>query len=124
MSSIEDSPVAASSATYRKAVNSISNAIDTQHSHSKYPSQDLLDIVDEIPEAMKEKALEWYERGIKRGLSKATDMMAEGKIYKDGDFVVAPSVFNIKVRTKFKGDKWEQRTVVVEASEIGFERQC
>ena len=42
---------------------------------------DLNEIVADIPEAMKEKVLEWDLNGIKRGMRKATDLMPEGKVY-------------------------------------------
>jgi hypothetical protein len=75
------SPVGAASATYRKAVNGIASAVGLPPSHSKYPSEDFEAALESIPDALKEKALEWYIRGIKQGMAKATDLMAEGTIY-------------------------------------------
>jgi hypothetical protein len=100
-----DSSVGAASATYRKAVNGIADAIKTDPRHTKYPSDDFQDMLDEIPEAMREKALQWYERGIKRGMRVATDLMAEGEIYKEGDIVHAPNSMKVKSKIKMSGEE-------------------
>jgi hypothetical protein len=113
-------PVAAASATYRKAVNGIAEALDQEPSHSRYPSLDFEAALEGIPEAIKERAIEWYIRGIKRGMAKATDLMAEGKIYVQYGTVFAPPRIEVKVRTKHVG-KWESHSVKVQATEIGFE---
>lgn len=58
---MSDSSVGAASATYRKAVNGIANAIKTDPRHTKYPSEDFQDMLDEIPEAMCERAFQWVQ---------------------------------------------------------------
>jgi hypothetical protein len=115
------SPVGASSATYRKVVNGIASAVGQKPSHSKYPSEDFEAALELIPDALKEKALEWYIRGIKRGMAKATDLMAEGKIFVQDGTVRAPATMELKVRTKLRGGEWERHAVEVQAKEIGFE---
>lgn len=115
-------PVGASSATYRKAVNSIAEVFDLEPSHSRYPSFDLEAAIEAIPDAMKEQAIEWYIRGIKRGMAKATDLMAEGNIYVQEDGTVrAPAKMEVKVRTKVRGGDWDRHAIKVSATEIGFE---
>ncbi len=118
---MSNSPKRAASATYRKAVNGIAEVLDKNPNHSRYPSQDLDMALADIPEAMKEKAIEWYIRGIKRGMSKATDLMADGDIYIENETVIAPKSININVRTKFKGGNWEPLKVKIKAKEIGFD---
>jgi hypothetical protein len=118
---MSNSPVSASSATYRKAVNGIAEALDQEPSHSSRPSLDFEDALEGIPEAIKQKAIEWYVRGIKRGMAKATDLMAEQKIYVQDGTVYAPKKIKVKVRTKLSGGEWERREVVVQSHEIGFE---
>lgn len=115
------SPVGAASATYRKAVNGIAEALDQEPNHSKYPSLDFESALADIPLAIKEKALEWYIRGVKRGMAKATDLMVEEKIYKENGTVYAPHKIKFNVRTKFNGGKWEFMQVEIQAKEIGFE---
>lgn len=115
------SPVVAASATYRKAVNGIAEALEQEPSHSKYPTLDFQSALESIPDALKEKALEWYIRGIKRGMAKATDLMAEGKIYVQEGTVRAPAKIELKVRTKFRRGEWDRHTVEVRATEIGFD---
>lgn len=115
------SPIGAASATYRKVVNGIASAVGQKPTHSKFPSEDFEAALELIPEAFKEKALEWYIRGIKRGMAKATDLMAEGTIYVQDGAVIAPATMELKVRTKFRGDEWCRHEVEVQAKEIGFE---
>jgi hypothetical protein len=117
---MSNSPGSAASATYRKAVNGITKATKQKPNHSRYPSLDLEEALESIPEAMKQKAIEWYIRGIKRGMAKATDLMAEQVIYFKDAAVYAPQKINISVRTKFKGEDWERHELDVESSEIGF----
>lgn len=118
---MRNSPVGAASATYRKAVNGIADALNQEPSYSKYPSLDLDAALEGIPEALKEKAIEWYIRGIKRGMAKATDLMASNKIYPENGFVYAPQKIKVTVKTKFAGGNWAPLEVIVKSSEIGFE---
>ncbi|CAJ3456006.1 Uncharacterised protein [Burkholderia pseudomallei] len=120
---LEDLPASAgaSSATYRKVVNALAEKVlDQDPRHTRYPSQDFELLLDEIPEAMKAKALEWYERGIKRGMARATDLMASGKITLENGTVYAPAEIQVRVKTKFRGEEWESREFTVDAEEIGF----
>ena len=117
---MRNSPVAAASATYRKSVSGIAKALGETPQHSKYPSLDLNIALQRIPKAMREMALEWYTRGIKRGMAKATDLMTENAIFLKGGEVYAPSTMNVNVRVKFRGAKWEPLQVKVRAREIGF----
>ena len=114
-------PIAVSSATYRKAVNGIAEALDKDPEHSRYPSEDFQLALESIPEAMREKALEWYERGIRRGLSKATDLMADEIIYVKDGVVLAPKIIKVKVRTKMSGTDWVNHEFSIRSTEIGFE---
>jgi hypothetical protein len=111
----------AASATYRKAVNKIAEALDKDPEHSRYPSADFETALESIPETMREKALEWYERGIRRGLSKATDLMADKTIYLEDGVVYAPKIIQVKVRTKMRGRKWVQHEFSISCCDIGFE---
>jgi len=114
------SPVAAASATYRKTVNDIADALGVDPAHTRYPSLDLEDAVAGIPDAMKDNAIEWYVRGIKRGMAKATDMMLNGDIYLEEGTVYAPETMKVKVRTRMNGGDWERLVVSVSCHEIGF----
>jgi hypothetical protein len=118
---MSNSPISAASATYRKAVNGIAEALDQEPNHSRHPSLDFEAALEGIPDAIKQKAIEWYIRGIKRGMAKATDLMAEQKIYVREGTVYAPKTIKVKVRTKLSGSEWERQEIVVQAREIGFE---
>jgi hypothetical protein len=117
---MRSSPVAAASATYRKAFTGIATALNKTPLHSRYPSLDLNVALQGIPVAMREKALEWYVRGIKRGMAKATDLMAAKKIYLKGDDVYAPSAMTVHVQVKLGGAKWKPLKVKVRARDVGF----
>jgi TPR repeat protein len=113
--------IAVASATYTIANQKVAEALGKKAKHSGKPSLDLDEIVADIPEAMKEKALEWYERGIKRGMKKATDLMLAGEIHMQDGAVLAPKTITIKVRTRFKNEEWNSRKYIIKTSDIGFE---
>mgnify|MGYP000366524539 CR=1 FL=1 len=115
------SEIAVASATYTIATQKVAGALGKKARHSGRPSLDLDEIVSDIPEAMKEKALEWYIRGIKRGMKKATDLMLEGKVYMQDGAVFAPNTITVKVRTRFRNEEWSSREFKVKSSDIGFE---
>lgn len=116
-----NTPTGASSATYRTAVNKLAKKLKRKPIHTNRPSFDFEEMIDEIlPEAMKEKALEWYQRGIKRGMDKATDLMVSGKIHRKGEVVYAPEKMKVRVRTKFSGEDWENHLFLIRSKEIGF----
>ncbi|MFZ1871750.1 MAG: hypothetical protein WAU54_02990 [Chania sp.] len=118
---MEKSEVGAISATYRIAVKKVAGALGKEAQHTNSPKIDLDEIVADIPDTMKEKAIEWYLRGIKRGMTKATDLMLTGKIYMQGGTVIAPNTITVKVRTRFKDEEWSSRSFKIKASDIGFD---
>lgn len=113
--------IAGSSATYRKATNEVAKRLKVDPVHTQYPSEDFQDILDLLDEKQKEKAIEWYERGIIRGLTQATNWFLDGTIYLDNGVLKAPAEWEVKVRVKFAGEKWQKRRFKIEAEEIGFE---
>lgn len=118
---MSSSPIAAASATYRKAVNGIARTTNQKPNHTKYPSLDLEEALETIPEAIKQKAIEWYIRGIKRGMAKATDLMLEKKICLKDEILYSPENISMSVRTKFKGEDWQHHKISIKPHEIGFE---
>ena len=118
---MSNNPVSASSATLRKAVNGISEATGKKPVHTRYPSLDFDAALADIPDAMKTMAIEWYIRGIKRGMAKATDLMLEGSIYKEAEIIHAPPVIKLNVRIKFKGEEWKSLPLRIKSKEIGFD---
>ncbi|WP_263080163.1 hypothetical protein [Endozoicomonas sp. Mp262] len=118
---MSNSPIAAASATYRKATNKIAEAAKLEPRHTANPSDDFLEIVEDMSDAMKTKALDWYERGIKRGMKKATDLMLDGKIYREENIVYAPEEIAVKARIKFSGGEWQPFQLNVKAKDIGFD---
>ncbi len=108
------------SATYRKVVNKISEKLNKDPEHSKYPSKDFELALDKMSEEMKRKALDWYEKGIKRGMAVATDMVADGIFYFKEDMLYSPKEIKVNVRIKFKGEERESKEFIIDPEEIGF----
>lgn len=113
--------IKAASATYRKATSMLADAINIDPESSDYPSEDFQDIVEQIPEQMKEKALKWYEMGIKMGIRKATNFIIDGKIEMKDGILYSPKTLKVNVKTKFAGEDWEKQSFKIKAEEIGFE---
>ena len=80
------------------------------------------DILDQLPEAIRALAMKWYERGIRRGLKKATDLMLEDQIFKEDGVLHAPNSIDISLKTRCGDEQWEHRQLTIQAEEIGFER--
>ena len=112
---------AAASATYRKAVNTIAEALRIDPQHTRYPSEDLDIHAELIDEKSKERALEWYRRGLKRGFINACDAILEGDIELKGNTLIAPKKVFISVRIKFKGEKRKDEEFIFSSHDLGFE---
>ena len=101
-------------------------AQNSQISHEKQPvSQPIAlnpDVIDQLPDAIRGLLMDWYERGIRRGLKKATDLMLEDQIFKEDGILHAPNSIEIKLKTRCGDEQWESRQVTIDAKEIGFER--
>lgn len=114
------SPSTAASATYRKAVNTIAAALRIDPQHTRYPSEDLDIHAELIDEKSKERALEWYRRGLKRGFINACDAILEGDIEMKGNTLYSPKKVSISVRVKFKGEKWKDEEFIFSSDDLGF----
>ncbi len=116
-----NNPIAAASATYRKATNKIATTLGREPLHSRSPRQDFELLVDDLPASIKERALQWYERGIKRGIAYATDKVVDGTFKLDDDgSLIAPDIFSLKVRTKILNGKWESHKIEIDPEDVGF----
>lgn len=117
-----NSAAAAASASKRKSVTKLAEALEMAPIHTESPSEDFEFFLEKIPEKMKKKALHWYLNGIRRGMKIATDKMANEEITFDGTHVLAPSLIKTKVKFRVKGSDWDSRVVKIKATEIGFEK--
>lgn len=77
-------------------------------------------MIAKIPQAFHQEVIKWYELGVKRGMNKATDLMADGEIYKEGDTVYAPDEMTVNVRLKISGRPWKKIEIKVRPKDIGF----
>ncbi|KEZ69277.1 hypothetical protein AAY86_15090 [Pseudomonas amygdali pv. tabaci str. ATCC 11528] len=114
-------PVAASSATYRKAVNRVAEALREPPNHSRYPSEDFEEIVDLIDEKSRDRAIQWYERGVRRGFIEATNAMLDGQLELKNNTLYCPSNVEISVRVKFRGEEWHKMRIKFTAKDLDFE---
>lgn len=112
--------IGAASATYRKVVNKVAQALRVDPNHTRYPSEDLESITDLIDEKSKERALQWYRRGLRRGFEEACDAIAEGKLELKNGSLYCPNEVVISVRIKFKDTPRVEKEFVFSADELGF----
>jgi len=116
-----DQAAAGASKALRNATKKIGTKFKIPVKNSNRPSKDFDEILDEADEKAKDYALKWYERGVKRGLIKATDLMVEGKIYKDGDTVFCDAdQIDVNVKIKMNRDEFKH-SVSFRINDIGFE---
>jgi hypothetical protein len=114
--------IEAASKTYRKATTEVARRLlKSKPSHTKYPSEDFQEVLGLAEAKMEEKELEWYRRGLVRGLTKTTDWLLDGTISYKGDHLEAPQELEINVRIRLSGKGWESRQFTIKASEIGFD---
>jgi hypothetical protein len=114
-------PTAASSATYRKVVNKVSTALREPPNHSRYPSDDFEEVVELIDEKSKERAMQWYKRGIRRGFIEACDALLDGQLELKNGTLYCPSDVEISVRIKFRGEEWEMKKFEFSSQDLDFE---
>lgn len=113
--------IKAASATYKKATNEVAKKLKVTPVQTGHPSDDFFETIDLIPEKTKERAIKWYELGIKRGMANATDMILDGTFSMHNNNLEGPAIIKVRVRTRFNGEDWVHREFVIRASEIGFE---
>ena len=116
----KNSTAAVASATYRKAVNKIADALRIDPQHTRYPSEDLDIHADQIDEKSKERALKMYRKGLRRGFINACDAILEGDLELKKNILYAPKKVTISVRIKFKGKKWKTEEFEFSSDELGF----
>ena len=115
-----ENPGAVASATYRKAVNKISDALRINPQHTKYPSEDLETNSELIDGQSKERAMEWYRRGLRRGFINACDAILEGNLELKNSTLYSPEKIVISVRARFKGNKKQDKEFTFSSEELGF----
>ena len=113
--------IAAASKTYRVATNTVAKHLKVEPKHSRIPGEDFSRIAELIEPKSRERALKFYDLGVRRGLKQATDWFADGKVKRKGAAVVAPSKMTVRSKIRFSGEKWRPHKVVVETEDIGFE---
>jgi hypothetical protein len=110
----------ASSRTLRKASNKLAKKIGTVVRHTRTPSADFDRLVTKVRDPRK-LAEHYYRLGLRRGLIRATDYVAEGKfkLGKDGSLLASDSV-TISVRLGLPGLPTQDRQFKFASSDLGF----
>ncbi|MBF6616657.1 MAG: hypothetical protein ITG07_08030 [Candidimonas sp.] len=115
------SAAGAASAAYRNVNKKLAKTVGIAATHSARPSVDFEQILDGIPPAMREMALEWYKRGIKRGIAFATDRVVDGTFqFNEDNELESPEEIIVRVRTKFTGEEWKRHEIAITPEDVGF----
>jgi hypothetical protein len=113
-------PIGAASATYRKVVNKIAKTLRVPPKHTRHPREDFDAVTDLIDNRAKKRALQWYERGIRRGFIEACDAFVDGQLKLKAGTLYSPSKLVISVEFKFHGESWQEREFRFKAEDLGF----
>jgi hypothetical protein len=121
MSWADDVAIKASSKSLRKATRKVAEALtDGPPPVTPKPSADFDDVLDLARESSDRRALEWYRRGLVRGIAQATDWLINGTIDFDDGVLTANAKFTVKRPIKLKGRPRTTKTFNIKSSEVGF----
>lgn len=118
----------ASSKTYRKVVDQLSEAIGWEPEHTKYPSEDFQNLVDAIvevadPHAVRRRLIAWYKKGIRRGYITACNALIrpDGELsLKDDTLFCNKAQVTVQVRMKIDGE-WTKKKFRFSSKDLEFE---
>ena len=106
----------------------INSKLLAEHTHSnnskcneQEPDHSPQVLLDQLPEAIKQQAINWYKCGIQRGLRTATDLMLEDHIFKENGVLHAPTSIDFNLKTRHGNENWEYLQFKIQAEDIGFE---
>ena len=105
---MEDTPVAASSKTYRAATNLLADELGIETEHTSRPSADYQRTVDHVGDEHRKRARKYHRLGIKRGFIAACNRMLNGDLKLVGDTLwlhESPVTVEINVRYSPDDDK-------------------
>jgi hypothetical protein len=126
------SDAAGASKAYRNAVKDVANSLGVEPRHTGRPRKDfeslidqlddVLEFVDSMDQKSRERALIFYEMGLRRGINNATTAVAEGKFYFKNKALYCPDEFKVNVSIKFSGEKKREKfTFNFTPKDMGFE---
>jgi hypothetical protein len=109
---------AAAPATYRKAVNKVAKSLRVEPTHTRYPSEDFELVAGLIDPKSRERALDWYRRGLCRGFREA---VVGGHLkVTNGVLTCIRKKVVIAVGVRFAGAKKKRKEFRFTANELGF----
>lgn len=106
---------AASSKTYRIATRAVADMVGVSPEHTGRPSVDFEALIKSVPKAMRKQLREAFKSGVMQGVLLATNLVADGSIYKKGNSVFAPH--KMKTSARVDGNRVQ---VTVRAKDLGF----
>jgi len=117
----QDDVASVASKTYRCATKKLAKVIGVTPIHTRYPSEDFENMLDKADNTTVNRALEWYERGIKRGILHTKHMVLNGTLAITKQRITIPKTIEVNVRVKFKNRRWQKRSFKFKAADIGFD---
>jgi hypothetical protein len=117
---MNEDPVAASSKTYRVVVNKLAKVARVTPKHTSYPSADFETMTDILGKKSQDRALHYYERGLRRGFIEACDALIDGQLeFKNGTLYCQNKVA-ISRKFRFRDQAPQSRTFRFKAEDLGF----
>ena len=120
---MEDSPIAASSKTYRAATNLLADELDIEPGHTSRPKADYERAVDHVGDRLRKRARKYYRLGIRRGFIAACNRMLKGDLRLKGDTLwLYKAHVTVKVNVSYApGDERERDSFRFTMSELEFD---
>jgi hypothetical protein len=118
---ISDIHAAASSKTYRKVNTKLAAIARAPVKHGRFPSEDFEVMTGLLKDRSKERALHYYERGLRRGFIEACDALLDGRLeLKDGKLYCRRKKMVISRRFRFSDQSRETHRFEFKAEDLDF----
>jgi hypothetical protein len=116
-----DSPVAASSKTYQKVNRKLAKVAGVPMKHSRFPSEDFEVMTDLLKDRSKERALQYYERALRRGFIEACDALLDGRLeLRNGELYCRRKKVVISRKFRFSDRSSETRRFEFKPKDLEF----
>jgi hypothetical protein len=110
---------AASSATYKKVNNALGPIAGVHVKHGYFPSKDFEVMTEHLKGRSKERAFQYYERGLRRGFIEACHALLDGRLeLKEGELYCSRQKIVISRKFNFSDGSSETRNFEFEAEDL------
>lgn len=89
--------------------------------NSRYPSDDVDEVLDDLDQDIYDRLIRMYEKGLRKGIEKATDWMLDGVIEHQKGRLVQQRPFTAKVRLTIRGHAARSYTFNIDPKIVGFD---